>query len=86
MVAPLFSRMHTSLITVWRAISRAQVEVRSQWENGAPNKGCLVPKDKATIHTLYAKEHAPLVAMLKDMPTLVLMRSHMKRCLFREAS
>uniref|UniRef100_A0A452XCV0 Uncharacterized protein ycf68 n=1 Tax=Aegilops tauschii subsp. strangulata TaxID=200361 RepID=A0A452XCV0_AEGTS len=35
--APLFSRIHTSLISVWRAISRAQVEVRPQWENGAPN-------------------------------------------------
>ncbi|XBJ01090.1 hypothetical protein VPH35_020822 [Triticum aestivum] len=35
--APLFLRIHTSLISVWRAISRAQVEVRPQWENGAPN-------------------------------------------------
>ncbi|PAN21450.1 hypothetical protein PAHAL_3G467000 [Panicum hallii] len=35
--APLFSRIHTSLISVWGAISRAQVEVRPQWENGAPN-------------------------------------------------
>ncbi|KAK6923551.1 LOW QUALITY PROTEIN: hypothetical protein RJ641_011855 [Dillenia turbinata] len=29
--APLFSRIHTSLISVWTAISRAQV--RPQWEN-----------------------------------------------------
>lgn len=27
-VAPLFSRIHTSLISVWMAISRAQVEVQ----------------------------------------------------------
>uniref|UniRef100_J3LQF9 Uncharacterized protein ycf68 n=1 Tax=Oryza brachyantha TaxID=4533 RepID=J3LQF9_ORYBR len=32
----LFSRIHTSLISVWRAIFRAQVEVRPHWENGAP--------------------------------------------------
>ncbi|XBI60127.1 hypothetical protein VPH35_041087 [Triticum aestivum] len=32
-------RIHTSLISVWRAISRAQVDVRPQWENGAPNNG-----------------------------------------------
>nr|WMG64981.1 Ycf68 [Eucommia ulmoides] len=31
--APLFSRIHTSLISVWTAISRAQVQVRPQWEN-----------------------------------------------------
>nr|YP_011028233.1 hypothetical protein RF68 [Epidendrum porpax]WNS59645.1 hypothetical protein RF68 [Epidendrum porpax] len=28
--APLFSRIHTPLISVWTAISRAQVEVRPQ--------------------------------------------------------
>ncbi|KAF2914492.1 hypothetical protein DAI22_07g119299 [Oryza sativa Japonica Group] len=27
--APLFSRIHTSLISVWRAISRAQVETKN---------------------------------------------------------
>ncbi|KAF7096294.1 LOW QUALITY PROTEIN: hypothetical protein CFC21_098261 [Triticum aestivum] len=35
--APLFSRIHTSLISVWRAISQAQGEVHPQWENGASN-------------------------------------------------
>ncbi|XBH82033.1 hypothetical protein VPH35_057778 [Triticum aestivum] len=43
--APLFSRIHTSLISVWRAISRAQVEVRPQWENGAPNNASSQTKN-----------------------------------------
>ncbi|KAI4969324.1 hypothetical protein ZWY2020_000238, partial [Hordeum vulgare] len=40
-----FSRIHTSLISVWRAISRAQVEVRPQWENGAPNNASSQTKN-----------------------------------------
>ncbi|XBI84567.1 hypothetical protein VPH35_092852 [Triticum aestivum] len=43
--APLFSRIHTSLISIWRAISRAQVEVRPQWENGAPNNASSLTKN-----------------------------------------
>ncbi|KAF7065995.1 hypothetical protein CFC21_072055 [Triticum aestivum] len=43
--APLFSRIHTSLISVGRAISRAQVEVRPQWENGAPNNASSQTKN-----------------------------------------
>ncbi|PVH32287.1 hypothetical protein PAHAL_9G362000 [Panicum hallii] len=43
--APLFSRIHTSLISVWRAISQAQVEVRPQWENGAPNNASSQTKN-----------------------------------------
>ncbi|KAI4984346.1 hypothetical protein ZWY2020_057665 [Hordeum vulgare] len=37
--------IHTSLIGVWRAISRAQVEVRSQWGNGAPNNASSETKN-----------------------------------------
>ncbi|KAF7107081.1 LOW QUALITY PROTEIN: hypothetical protein CFC21_107760 [Triticum aestivum] len=43
--APLFSIIHTSLISVWRAISRAHVEVRPQWENGAPNNASSQTKN-----------------------------------------
>lgn len=43
--APLFSRIHTPLISVWTAISRAQVEVRPQWENGAPNNASSQTKN-----------------------------------------
>ncbi|KAJ1253887.1 hypothetical protein BS78_K158900, partial [Paspalum vaginatum] len=38
-------RIHTSLISVWRAISRAQVEVHPQWENGAPNNASSQTKN-----------------------------------------
>ncbi|KAI4976807.1 hypothetical protein ZWY2020_050414, partial [Hordeum vulgare] len=41
----LIIRIHTSLISVWRAISRAQVEVRPQWENGAPNNASSQTKN-----------------------------------------
>ncbi|VAI75633.1 unnamed protein product [Triticum turgidum subsp. durum] len=43
--APLFLRIRTSLISVWRAISRAQVEVRPQWKNGAPNNASSQTKN-----------------------------------------
>uniref|UniRef100_A0A452XUR9 Uncharacterized protein ycf68 n=1 Tax=Aegilops tauschii subsp. strangulata TaxID=200361 RepID=A0A452XUR9_AEGTS len=43
--APLFSRIHTSLISVWRAISRAQVGVHPQWENGALNNASSQTKN-----------------------------------------
>uniref|UniRef100_A0ACD5TP23 Uncharacterized protein n=1 Tax=Avena sativa TaxID=4498 RepID=A0ACD5TP23_AVESA len=42
---PLFSRIHTSLISVWRAISQAQAEVHPQWENGAPNNASSQTKN-----------------------------------------
>ncbi|KAF7086613.1 hypothetical protein CFC21_089897 [Triticum aestivum] len=42
---PFFSRIHTSLIRVWRAMSRAQVEVRPQWENGASNNASSQTKN-----------------------------------------
>lgn len=41
----LFSRIHTPLISVWTAISRAQVEVWPQWENGAPNNASSQTKN-----------------------------------------
>uniref|UniRef100_A0A3B6RJH5 Uncharacterized protein ycf68 n=1 Tax=Triticum aestivum TaxID=4565 RepID=A0A3B6RJH5_WHEAT len=44
-MTPLFSRIHTSLISVWIALSRAQVEVRPQWENAAPNNASSQTKN-----------------------------------------
>ncbi|PUZ75369.1 hypothetical protein GQ55_1G160300 [Panicum hallii var. hallii] len=43
--SPLFLRIHTCLISVWRAFSRAQVEVHPRWENGAPNNASSQTKN-----------------------------------------
>nr|YP_009128439.1 hypothetical chloroplast RF68 [Ipomoea batatas]YP_009128458.1 hypothetical chloroplast RF68 [Ipomoea batatas]AJP09611.1 hypothetical chloroplast RF68 [Ipomoea batatas]AJP09630.1 hypothetical chloroplast RF68 [Ipomoea batatas] len=50
--APLFSRIHTSLISVWTAISRAQVEVRPQWEKKMEHLTTHLHRPRTTRSTL----------------------------------
>ncbi|KAF7068023.1 LOW QUALITY PROTEIN: hypothetical protein CFC21_073822 [Triticum aestivum] len=67
--APLFSRIHTSLISIWRAISRAQVEVRPQWENGAPNNASSLTKNyEITLSFWGVKEDRTIRAFFHAFP------------------